>query len=153
MGISYQAPLTPSEIATSIIPAVLDTVAYRNLVNDYMAVVPSCYAVCIKSNGKFIPAQTDTVQHATVLGLTIEEVAANAVGTIQTFGLFPTTEANWDRVTGQSGGLTPGLVYYLNVHDPGKISLVPPTSKFLVVVGKATDPRTLLIDLVLPVVF
>jgi hypothetical protein len=51
-----------------------------------------------------------------VLGLVIDAaIAVSATGRVQTAGLVTFTTAQWDSITGQTGGLTPGTLYYLDV--------------------------------------
>lgn len=46
---------------------------------------------------------------------------------VQYAGPLSLSTAQWDAVTGQTGGLTPGIYYYLSVDEFGKLTDTPPT--------------------------
>lgn len=51
---------------------------------------------------------------AKVVGLLKATTANEATGNVQTNGVVSATTGEWDAVTGDSGGLTAGTVYYLD---------------------------------------
>lgn len=75
-----------------------------------------------------------------VIGLLIDgSLAVSAVGQIQTEGVVSLTMAQWNAVvSGQVSGLTPGVVYYLDV-TPGLLTSTPPATGALRRVGVALD--------------
>ena len=61
-----------------------------------------------------------------VVGLLADdEVAIGASGNVRMGGLVTASKAQWDAITGQSGGLTPGMLYYLSA-EFGMLSSTPP---------------------------
>ena len=55
------------------------------------------------------------------------------------------TTAQWDRVTGQSGGLTPGQAYYLSGDTAGMLATSPDGFPVTTYVGFAIDAETMFI--------
>jgi hypothetical protein len=74
-------------------------------------------------------------------------IQASTIGDIQSKGALTATIAQWDVVTGQSGGLTTGLLYYLDDVVPGKLISTPPTINWQLCVGQALSPTQMLIDI------
>lgn len=74
-----------------------------------------------------------------VLGLVADaSIAADASGNIQTDGVLTATTAEWDAVTGGTGGLTPGSEYWLSSSTAGGLTAtVPGSGAYLVRVGTA----------------
>jgi len=62
-------------------------------------------------------------------------------GEIQTDGVLAATTGQWDAVTGDSGGLTAGTVYYLDPSTAGMLTDTAPSTagQFVVRVGLATS--------------
>jgi len=89
---------------------------------------------------------------APVVGLAIATTAPTMPTPLQSVGAMVLTTAQWDAVTGQVGGLTPGALYTLAT-SPGEISTSPPTipGQSVVAVGTARDADTLIVLLTLPV--
>lgn len=98
--------------------------------------------VYVKSAGKVDNAQADAVATVEVLGLVaVTTIAYQASGNIQTDGVLAATTGQWDAVTGETGGLTAGAVYYLDAASAGKLTQTAPstTSQFVIRVGKAVS--------------
>lgn len=73
-----------------------------------------CAPVYIKSDGTIAKAAYTSVALSLWIGLVYDTSIANGdVGYVQTGGIFEATTAQWDTVTGGSGGLTPGAAYYV----------------------------------------
>ncbi len=60
----------------------------------------------------------------------------------------------WDEITGQTGGLTPGAVYYLSSGTAGQLTTTPPSAPntFITQVGVALENSVLLVQIGAPVV-
>lgn len=103
-----------------------ETATYTNA--DTVSIV-ICAPVYMSSAGNFKRAQANAAATKDVVGLilTSPSVAAAALGTFTNDGLHVATTAQWDAVTGQTGGLTPGR-YYLDPANPGKITSTAPTT-------------------------
>ena len=65
--------------------------------------------------------------------------AAAASGTVKTDGFLTATTAQWDVVTGQTGGLTAGSAYFLSAATAGRLTTTSPTTtgQFSGYVGRA----------------
>lgn len=88
--------------------------------------------------GEMDKAQADAAATKDVLGLIAEaSVAAAAAGAVQSDGVLVATTAQWDAVTGDSGGLTAGSKYYLDPDTAGQLTTTPPSDPgdFVAMVG------------------
>jgi hypothetical protein len=77
---------------------------------------------------------------------------AAGVGTVQYRDRGVLTTAQWDAVTGQVGGLTPGP-YYVSAAAQGMLTTVQPVApgSFVTQVGLALNPTTLLLQPSIPI--
>lgn len=86
-----------------------------------------------------------------VLGLvSASSISNGASGAIQTDGVLSTTTTNWDALTGQTGGLTPGSDYILSPDTAGSLVVRSSTidaGEWIVPVGKAISTTDMLIDI------
>lgn len=74
-------------------------------------------------------AQADDLATAKVVALATETIAEDGgSGVAQTDGRLTLTAGEWDAVTGQSGGLTPGAKYYLSAATAGMLTTTPPSA-------------------------
>lgn len=73
-----------------------------------------------------------------------KSVPVSGVGEVQFSGSMILTTAQWDEVTGQAGGLTPGAPYYLDV-TPGKLTTTPPATGVVRLVGVASSTTVMVI--------
>lgn len=79
-------------------------------------------------DGQVGPAQaTTSVADATVVGVLVADVLASATATVQSQGPLTLTTAQWDAVTGGSGGLAANVTYYLST-TPGELKDTAPSS-------------------------
>jgi len=91
---------------------------------------------------------------ATVMGLLVTGVAALQVDradTIQYEGVFEATTAEWDAVTGGSGGLIPGEPYYVS-DTTGRITGTAPNTSghFITQIGISLSTTELLLQISAP---
>ena len=85
--------------------------------------------VYVDGAGTVKEAQADALLTSRVLGLVQDaSIAASAVGNIQTDGVFVATTTQWDAVAGTTGGLTPGIHYFLDPATAGLITATAPTT-------------------------
>lgn len=103
------------------------------------------------TSGQFKLARADASGTMRAIGLTAAAINASVSGEIITSGTVSGTTGEWDAVTGQTGGLTPGSVYYLSNTTYGNLTTAVPSSGYLVRVGVATSNQKLLIQLGEPV--
>lgn len=99
-------------------------------------------------------ADGTNVNKSEVVGLVSDvSIAAGVTGNIQTGGILSATTGQWDAITGGSGGLTVGSVYYLDVATPGHLTLTPPVTltDWLVRIGRALSTTELEIGIEPPI--
>jgi hypothetical protein len=108
------------------------------------------------SSGTFVRADRSALISSRVLGLTFDTtISPSSIGRIQTIGIMNATTVQWDFVTGQSGGLTTGSIYYL-AFTPGKLTTIPPPSpsgEYIVEVGMALSSTSLKINITAPILY
>jgi hypothetical protein len=117
--------------------------------NDNAGAIVIGQPVYVKSNGNVDLARANAQGTVQVLGLvTNASVAAAGAANIQTDGVLTATTGEWDAVTGETGGLTPGAVYYLDDATAGMMTQTAPSAagKFVVRVGVALSTTELDID-------
>lgn len=118
--------------------------------NDTAAII-KCMPVSDIGVVGVVRAQNTTLDGSTVIGFSDTASAAPSTNLIvQLSGLVDATTAQWDAVTGDTGGLVEGEVYYLGT-TAGSITSTPPTTGFVVKVGNAVSPTTLNINIEAPI--
>ncbi len=105
------------------------------------------------SSDNAIMAQADTQNTVRVAGLA--ESTTNNGDPIEVIsdGVFVATTGEWDTVTGDSGGLTPGSDYWLSAATAGKLTTTAPdsTGNFVQRVGHALSATELEIEVGQPI--
>jgi hypothetical protein len=104
--------------------------------------------VFVSSAGAVNLASASASGTSRVLGLVKDaSIAASASGFIQTDGILSATTADWDAVTGATGGLTAGAVYYLST-TAGQLATAAPTGagQFVMKVGMGISATEIEID-------
>jgi hypothetical protein len=82
-----------------------------------------------------------------VLGLVADTTINNlASGSIAVAGVLTATTGQWDAVTGQTGGLTPDAIYYLDNTTAGKLTSTAPSTGWVCPVGYAISTTRMKID-------
>jgi hypothetical protein len=118
----------------------LDTSADR-LQRTFTSATSICMAVYVDGPGSVEKAQANVIGTVDVLGLAAETVGAASSGGVVTNGQVTATTGQWDNVTGQSGGLTTGSLYFLSAADAGEIlvegSQPNATGEFVKRIGQA----------------
>lgn len=111
------------------------------------ALVPGS-AVYAKNTGRFGLARADSFPETRFAGFSNATTAPGFAATVISGGPLELTTAEWDAVTGQIGGLTPGAPYFLSTTAFGSITTVPPSAAglFSAKVGKAITTTTLDVD-------
>lgn len=87
--------------------------------------IPKCTPVYV-SSGNMVPAQADAQATVAVAGLVDDDTTNNSSGNIVTDGVFEALPADWDAVTGQTGGLTVGADYWLDANTAGMLTTNAP---------------------------
>jgi hypothetical protein len=99
-------------------------------------------------------AQANASGTVEVLGLVKDtSLASAASGSIQTDGILAATTGQWDTVTGGSGGLTAGTVYFLDPDTAGMLTSTAPTTvaDYVVRIGKAISTTEMEISITQPI--
>lgn len=99
-------------------------------------------------------ADGTAVAKSEVVGLVFDvSIATGVTGSIQFDGILTATTGQWDAVTGGTGGLVAGTVYYLDVATPGKLTATPPLTltDWLVRIGRALSTTELEINIEPPI--
>jgi hypothetical protein len=111
-------------------------------------------AVYVEAAGSVDLAQANASSTVELLGLVKStSIAAAASGTIQTDGILTATTVQWDAVTGGTGGLTAGSVYYLDPDAAGHLTSTAPTTAadYVVRVGLALSTTDFDITVSIPI--
>lgn len=128
-----------------------------DLVNESANNLARCTPVCPGTGagaGGFQPARANTVGTSRVIGLIgADQIGPGASGLIVNFGILSATTAQWNAITGQNNGLTPGAIYFLSDVVPFRLSTAPPltTGDFLVRIGQALTPRQMFLNIQPPI--
>lgn len=96
--------------------------------NNSGSVIPPAAAVYVDGSGDVVAAQADALATSEVSGLASEELIDTETADILAMGVVSFVTTDWDAVTGGSGGLTPGSVYYLSPATAGHLTLTAPTT-------------------------
>ncbi len=137
-----------------VLDAVVTEVDVVSLTNNNVGSIVIGMPVYSDGNDTVDKAKADAVATVEVLGLVQDvSIGAAAAGFIQTDGVITATTGQWDTVTGESGGLTAGSIYYLDETTAGNLTLTAPTStgEFVLRVGKALSTTEMEITITQPV--
>jgi hypothetical protein len=106
-----------------------------------------------KSNGNVDFGRANAQGTVQIVGLAKATITASGSGIVQTDGVLTLTTGEWDAVTGGSGGLTPGSVYYLSAATAGLMTATAPSSSghFVVALGLALNATDLDISIERPI--
>lgn len=110
--------------------------------------------VHVSAAGSVDKAQANASGTVEVLGLVQPtEIAISGSGNVQTDGILAATTAQWDAVTGGTGGLTPNTVYFLSAATAGMLTPTAPTTagQFVLRIGKAISTTELEISISQPI--
>lgn len=102
--------------------------------------------VYTSGSGEVDKAQANALATVDVIGLVRDaSIATGQPGNIQTDGVLTATTGQWDAITGQTGGLTVGAIYYLSPSTAGQLTATPPSAvgHFVARVGKALSETEL----------
>lgn len=96
--------------------------------------------VFIAAAGQVDAARANAIGTTEVLGLVADaSINPAASGAIQTDGVLTATTGQWDTITGDTGGLTPGSTYFLSPSAAGQLTKTAPsaTGQYAVRIGRA----------------
>jgi len=132
---------------------------------DVLAPIPTTLELINGENFSILPGNpvfidtANTAKYANAednkdaIALCTEEVLSSASGIFQVDGILSLITGQWDAVTGATGGLTPGAVYFLDDIDVARITKVAPTTTghYIVRVGIAINSTDLKIAIGTPI--
>jgi hypothetical protein len=100
------------------------------LTNDEATAVVIGAPVYSDANDGFKKAQANAASTKEVIGLVSQSpsIASAATGTVIVSGVMTATTAQWDAVTGGTGGLLFGQKYYLDPATAGMMTTTAPTT-------------------------
>lgn len=134
-----------------------DSIAVANAGTDLMVMTNAEAAPIVVGTPVYIfgadsvkKAQANAAGTADIFGLVFDVSITNATtGNIAMNGLVQATTAQWDAVTGQSGGLTIGATYFLDPSTSGKMTSTAPTSvgQLNANIGTAISTTDFLVDI------
>lgn len=125
-----------------------------NLTNGEAGSVVIGAPVYMFGNDSFKKAQANGSTTKDVVGLVAATSIANgASGAVTIDGVMTATTAQWDAVTGQTGGLTFGTRYYLDPSTSGKMTTTAPTTvgQYVVEIGVALSTTEMKVDVKSPI--
>lgn len=98
-------------------------------------------------------AKADAQGTIRVSGLATGTVLAAASGDVAVDGVLTASTGEWDAITGDTGGLTPGADYFLDAATAGLLTLTAPTTpgEFVVRVGHALSATEFEIEIQQPI--
>jgi hypothetical protein len=110
-------------------------------------------AVKISAAGTVQLAQADSLAHGAVVGVAGALIAPASSGSITAVGLVTLTTVQWNAVTGGSGGLTSGSLYFLDPSYPGHLTVTAPSvaGQVIVSIGRALSTTQMMVIPGLPV--
>ena len=101
---------------------------FQNCINANASTVVICRPMYVKSDGQMDLADANGSGTRHCIGLVTASIATTATGEVQIDGIFEATAAQWDVVTGGSGGLTPGASYYVSATVGALTTTAPSTT-------------------------
>lgn len=105
-------------------------------------------AVYISSGDTVKLANANAAATKNVVGLVFDtSINSAASGSVAVAGSVVATTTQWDAVTGQSGGLTPGAKYYLSNATAGNLTTTAPTTGFVAPIGLALSTTKMVMNI------
>lgn len=124
------------------------------LTNGGASSAPIGAVVYISAADTFQLARANAAATIGAIGLVRDAAIAPAAnGFIQTDGALIATTAQWDAVTGDTGGLVAGATYWLSPNTAGNLTRTAPTTagQYVLQIGRAISPTALEISIALPI--
>jgi hypothetical protein len=121
------------------------------LTNNAGSTVNIGEAVYVDGGGTFSKARANASGTVQCIGLASSSINNAASGQIVTHGEMTATTGEWDAVTGGSGGLSAGTVYYLSEATAGKLTGTAPTTGWVLTVGIALSTTKMKVNILTPV--
>ncbi len=138
--------------AGDTLDAVVSEVDVISRTNANASQLPIGTPVYTSVAGSVNAAQANAAGTVEVLGFLKNNVAAAASGIVQTDGILAATTAEWDAITGATGGLTIGA-YWLDPDNAGRMVNTAPADAgdYVVRLGKAISTTEFEISIESPI--
>lgn len=138
-----------------VVPSIASTALETTMTNNTGGDITICEVVIVEpaTDDHVNFAQGNSLANSQVLGLAKATFGDLEEGTIVTHGEIEALTTDWDNITGDSGGLTAGSIYYLDTVTPGAITKTAPTAggDFLVRLGVAQSATKLNLNINEPI--
>lgn len=124
-----------------------------SLTNAEVATMNPGAPVYIFGSGSAKLARANAGATTRTIGIARAAILAAAAGEVQTDGIATLTTGEWDTITGGTGGLTVGTVYYLNAATAGMLTTTAPTAggSYVVEIGQAVSATELDLNVKSPI--
>ena len=116
-----------------------------SLTNSSGVSITKFFAVYAPSTAHIALANANASGTSTVLGLVTATIGNGSSGTVAIAGELTGLTTEWDAVTQQTGGLTPGAIYYLQNTTNGWITSTAPSTGFVCPLGIAESTTTMIL--------
>ena len=116
-------------------------------INGEATTINKCMAVYISASNTVRKARADAAGTLPVYALAAEDITNGVSGMMQTDGNLTATTGQWDSVTGQTGGLTPNTNYFASDATAGSLTVTPPTTGYVQIIGIAVSSTTMKIKI------
>lgn len=124
----------------------------QSLNNGEAAAINIGMAVYTDATNSVKKANANAAGTKEVIGLVAAtSISSAAAGNVIVEGVLSATTGQWDAVTGQTGGLTSGAVYYLSNTTAGNLTTTAPSSGYVCRVGVALSTTLLRLKVGAPV--
>lgn len=103
--------------------------------------------VYLDNTGGVQAANAASLSTSDVFGLSVGNIAVAGSGVVVRDGDIVATAAQWNAIGAGASGLTPGATYFLSGTGNGTITTTPPTSGFVIKIGKALSATKLSVNI------
>lgn len=100
--------------------------------------------------GEVVPGKADSANTTYLSGIAAGSGVLNSSVLVRFAGPLTLTTAQWDAITGQTGGLTFGVPYFLSQATAGRLTSTDPVTGFRAPVGVALSHTTLMVQISFP---
>lgn len=107
---------------SGILALVVQITEDQTFENTQGAIMLPGQAVFIAGDGEIQLAQADDEATSLYVGLSEGTIADGADGLVKVGSVLTLTTTEWDAVTGETGGLTPGVIYYVSAAVAGGLT-------------------------------
>ncbi len=119
-----------------------------NATNGEASAIAIGRAVYVSASGTVKLANANAAGTKNVAGIVYDaSINSAATGAVSVSGSVTATTGQWDAVTGQSGGLTSGSIYYLSNATAGAMTTTAPSTGYVCPVGIALSTTVMLMNI------